>query len=64
MSSITNSGFGASTEAIEVAAAYPDAIQGKTILITGVNKDGLGYATAEALVRRDAILSTFKFSDD
>jgi hypothetical protein len=50
MSQITNATFGAATTAKEVAASYSDGIAGKTILITGVNKDGLGYATAEAFV--------------
>jgi hypothetical protein len=50
MPSTTNTGFGATTEALEVAAAYSDAITGKTILITGVNKAGIGFATAEAFV--------------
>ena len=57
MSKITNAAFGAATEAKEVAAAYPDAIKGKTILITGVNKEGLGYATAEAFVSSKPHLS-------
>ena len=37
------------TEALDVAAAFPDAIKGKTILVTGVNKLGIGFSTAEAL---------------
>lgn len=50
MSTTSNPTFGATTEAQEVAAAYADAIIGKIILITGVNKSGIGYATAEAFV--------------
>lgn len=55
MTGTTSSQFGANTEAVEVAAAFPDAIKGRTILITGVNKAGLGYATAEAFVSRSPI---------
>ncbi|KAF2442547.1 NAD(P)-binding protein [Karstenula rhodostoma CBS 690.94] len=45
----TNSEWGFNTTAQTVAAAYPDAIKNRTILITGVNRNGLGYATAAAL---------------
>ena len=48
MTSTTNPNFTKETEASEVAAAFPQAIKDRTILITGVNKQGLGYATAEA----------------
>ncbi|KAH8884200.1 putative short-chain dehydrogenase [Thozetella sp. PMI_491] len=40
--------FHANTEALEVAKAFPDQIRGKTVLVTGVNRAGIGYATAEA----------------
>lgn len=46
--STTNEHFNAQTEAKEVAAAFSESIKGRTILITGVNKQGIGYATAEA----------------
>jgi NAD(P)-dependent dehydrogenase (short-subunit alcohol dehydrogenase family) len=49
MTSTTFADFGAETEASVVAAAFPDSIRGRTILITGVNKLGIGYATAQAL---------------
>jgi hypothetical protein len=58
MSSTSNPTFGAATEAKAVAATYADAIKGKTILITGVNKSGIGYATAEAFVSCMNINST------
>ena len=51
MTATTNADFDATTEANEVAAAFPEAIKGKTILITGVNVAGIGFSTAEALVR-------------
>lgn len=44
----SNSEWGFNTTAQTVAAAFPDAIKGRTILITGVNRAGLGYATAAA----------------
>lgn len=47
-SSTTYAEFGANTEAVEVAKAFADGIKGKTILVTGVNKDGLGYSAAYA----------------
>ncbi|KAF4336521.1 double substrate-specificity short chain dehydrogenase reductase 2 [Fusarium beomiforme] len=50
MASTTHSEFGAHTEAVEVAKAFSDRIQGKTILITGVNRGGIGFATAHAFV--------------
>ena len=48
MTSTTHTNFDRSTRAIEVAAAFPQAIKDRTILITGVNKLGIGYTTAEA----------------
>lgn len=49
MTSTTNADFDKSTEAIKVAAAFPQAIKDRTILVTGVNKKGIGGATAEAV---------------
>lgn len=48
-STTTHSEFNKSTEALGVAAAFTSYIKGWTILITGANKLGLGYTTAEAL---------------
>ena len=48
MTSTTHSNFDKATGAIDVAAAFPQAIKDRTILIAGVNKEGIGYATAEA----------------
>ncbi|CRG87868.1 hypothetical protein PISL3812_04889 [Talaromyces islandicus] len=41
--------FGPNTDASDVAAAFPTSVKGRTFLITGVNKLGVGYATAVAL---------------
>ncbi|KAJ9608955.1 hypothetical protein H2200_006726 [Cladophialophora chaetospira] len=40
--------FGAETEGLAVAAAFPSSIKGRTILVTGVNRKGIGYSTAES----------------
>jgi hypothetical protein len=50
MTATTNPTFNDQTEATEVAAAFSDQIKGKTILVTGINKDGIGFSTCEALV--------------
>ncbi|EXJ55357.1 hypothetical protein A1O7_08284 [Cladophialophora yegresii CBS 114405] len=48
MTATTHPEFNAETEALDVAKAFPDAIRGKTILVTGVNLKGIGFATAQA----------------
>lgn len=48
MTSTTHSDFDKTTEATDVAAAFPQAIKDRTILVTGVNRQGIGYTTAEA----------------
>lgn len=55
MAATTHSDFGSATEAIHVAQAFASGIRGKTVLVTGVNKGGLGYATAQAIVSPNAI---------
>lgn len=55
--------FNDQTEALEVASAFPDAIRQKTILITGVNIKGIGYATAEAFVGLFVVYSSDKAYD-
>lgn len=50
MASTTHTDFGANTEAIEVAKAFSTGLHGKTVLITGVNRGGIGFATAQAFV--------------
>ena len=48
MTATTHSDYNASTEALDVAAAFPEAIKGKTIIVTGVNRGGIGFTTAQA----------------
>jgi len=50
MTATSHPEFNESTEGLEVAKAFADSVHGKTILITGVNCDGLGFSAAEALV--------------
>ncbi|KIW14917.1 hypothetical protein PV08_07702 [Exophiala spinifera] len=52
MTATTHTEFDKDTEALSVATAFPEAIKGRTILITGVNKLGIGYTTAEALASK------------
>lgn len=49
MTSTTFADFGHKTDASTVASAFASSIKGRTILVTGVNKLGIGYATAQAL---------------
>ncbi|OAQ60665.1 retinol dehydrogenase protein [Pochonia chlamydosporia 170] len=49
MASVTHAEFGANTEGVEVAKAFADGVRGKTILVTGGNKNGLGFSAAHAL---------------
>lgn len=56
MTTTTYSDFDQKTEGLEVAEKFAGEIQGKTILVTGVNKGGIGFSTAEAFVSdRDAL---------
>ncbi|KAF2876647.1 hypothetical protein BDV95DRAFT_482811 [Massariosphaeria phaeospora] len=48
MPSTTHAEFNDKTEALDVAKAFADGIRGKTILVTGANKDGLGFSTLQA----------------
>ena len=48
MAALTHPEFDSTTEGLTVAAAFGPSIKGRTILITGVNKLGIGYTTAEA----------------
>ncbi|KAH8692795.1 hypothetical protein BGW36DRAFT_301920 [Talaromyces proteolyticus] len=49
MTSTTVADFGPKTEASTVARTFSSSIKDRTILITGINKLGVGYATALAL---------------
>ena len=48
MTSTTHATFGLSTTALAVASAFAPSIHNRTVLITGANKQGIGYTTAEA----------------
>lgn len=50
MTSTTYAEFDGKTEAMEVAKAFDQAIRGKNILVTGVNRGGIGFTTAQAFV--------------
>lgn len=50
MTSTTYPEFNETTEGVEVAKAFAGVIHGKTIIVTGVNRGGIGFATAEAFV--------------
>lgn len=47
---MTHPEFNANTEGIEVAKAFADSVRGKTIIVSGVNRNGIGFTTAQALV--------------
>ncbi|KIX00451.1 uncharacterized protein Z518_10591 [Rhinocladiella mackenziei CBS 650.93] len=49
MTATTHPEFNEKTEGMEVAKAFAEAIRGKTILVTGVNRGGIGFTTSEAL---------------
>ncbi len=55
----SHSEWGFETAAAEVAAAFPDSIRGRTILITGVSLGGLGGTTAKALAAHSPHLLIF-----
>jgi hypothetical protein len=42
--------FNRDTEGLDVAKAFPEGIRNKTILITGVNRGGVGFSTSQAFV--------------
>ncbi|KIW34066.1 uncharacterized protein PV07_00866 [Cladophialophora immunda] len=48
MTAVTHPEYNKDTEALDVAKAFPEAIRGKTILVTGVNRKGIGFTTAQA----------------
>jgi NAD(P)-dependent dehydrogenase (short-subunit alcohol dehydrogenase family) len=48
MTATTHPEYNSETEALDVAKAFPEAIRGKTVLVTGVNLKGIGFATAQA----------------
>src|SRR4051812_36545259 len=50
MTTTSHQEFNAQTEALEVARVFADGIHGKTVIVTGVNRGGVGFATVEAFV--------------
>lgn len=54
MTTTTYPQFDGNTEALEVAKAFADSVRGKNILVTGVNRGGIGFTTAEAFVSFDS----------
>lgn len=50
MPATTHPEFNDKTEALEVAKAFSEGIRGKTVLVTGVNPDGIGFTTCQAFV--------------
>ncbi|KAF5597448.1 double substrate-specificity short chain dehydrogenase reductase 2 [Fusarium subglutinans] len=49
MTSTTSTQSNGETEGLEVAQAFSAQVLGKVVLVTGVNRGGIGYSTAEAL---------------
>lgn len=50
MATTTCPEFNEETEALDVAKEFSSGIRGKTVLVTGVNRGGLGFSTAQAFV--------------
>jgi hypothetical protein len=50
MTATTHTEFNSQTEGLEVAEAFAENIRGKTVVITGVNRNGIGYTAAESFV--------------
>ncbi|KAK3686470.1 hypothetical protein LTR37_019789 [Vermiconidia calcicola] len=48
MAFVTHPKFDANTEGLEVAKAFSAEIRGKTVLVTGVNRGGIGFSTSHA----------------
>ncbi|RDW56519.1 hypothetical protein BP5796_13160 [Coleophoma crateriformis] len=49
MTATTHPEFNGQTEGLEVAKAFAEAIHGKTVVVTGVNRGGIGFSTSEAI---------------
>ncbi|OKL63569.1 hypothetical protein UA08_01923 [Talaromyces atroroseus] len=63
MTATSHPEFNDQTEALEVARVFADAIRGKTVLVTGVNRGGIGFATAEAFDSIDELKLKFPSVD-
>ena len=57
MATTTHPEFNENTEALEVAEAFDGGIRGKTVLVTGVNRGGIGWSTSHAFVSRPEALN-------
>ncbi|KAI9715399.1 MAG: hypothetical protein M1828_000859 [Chrysothrix sp. TS-e1954] len=56
MTATTYADFDQHTESLEVAERFADNIRGKTILVTGVNRGGIGFSTAQTFASRSPSL--------
>lgn len=54
MAATTHPEFNGNTEGLEVARAFAERVRGKTVIVTGVNRAGIGYTTSQALVSTNA----------
>lgn len=61
MAATSHSEFNDQAEGLKVAQAFASSIHGKTIIITGVNRAGIGFTTAEAFVSIPTILRPHTF---
>ena len=59
MAATTYSNFGADTEATEVATAFESSIKDQTVLVTGVNLNGIGFSTSQAIVSTEAAATIY-----
>lgn len=50
MAATTHPEFDTNTEGLEVAKAFSAGIRDKTVIVTGVNRGGIGFSTCQALV--------------
>jgi hypothetical protein len=50
MTATTHLNFNGKTEGLEVAEKFAGQIREKTIIVTGVNRGGIGFSTTEAFV--------------
>lgn len=50
MTATTHLEFDQNTESLDVAKSFNRQIRGKTIVVTGVNRGGIGFTTSQAFV--------------
>lgn len=50
MTATTHPEFNQQTESLDVARTFAEEIRGRTILVTGVNRKGIGFTTSKAFV--------------